>query len=399
VVPLLALLLVPSFHKDVEPILQKRCQSCHRPGEIAPMPLLTYAQTRPWAKAIREAVHLRKMPPWFADPRFGKFANDPSLSPAELDTIDAWVAGGAPEGSPADAPPPVVWPTGWRRGEPDLVLTMPAPYRVPARAVIDYQHLILPMPFTADKWVWAVEVRPSDRSLVHHAVLYVREPGDPWLRDYPRGVMFAPGRVAQWTTSDILALYTPGAGPYTCPPGMARKIPAGSDLVLQIHYTSKDTDARDQMRIGIYFAKEPPTKRVMTLQMGVDDLDIPPGERDVRYSVSGTLPHDALLLSLFPHMHLRGSAFEFEMEGEPLLYVKPFDFYWQLRYELKTPRLLHAGTRLRWTGHFDNSPANPRNPDPTAEVHWGEQSTDEMMIGFFDVAVAPTIDKTKFFKK
>jgi hypothetical protein len=185
---------------------------------------------------------------------------------------------------------------------------------------------------------------------------------------------------------------------------MARKVPAGSDLVLQVHYTSRDTPAQDRMRIGISFAPGPPAKRVMTLQMGEDHLDIPPGERDTRYSVSGVLPNDALLLSLFPHMHLRGSAFEFEIAGEhgqfePLLYVKPYDFYWQLRYELKTPRPLRAGTRLRWTGHFDNSPGNPRNPDPSAEVYWGEQSTDEMMIGFFDVAVDPTVDKWRFFKK
>ena len=245
---------------------------------------------------------------------------------------------------------------------------------------------------------------------MHHAVLYVREPGDPWLRDFRTGVVFAPpggreGRLrAGQTTSDILALYTPGAGPYTCPPGMARKIPAGSDLVLQIHYTSKETDARDQIRIGISFAPAKPDKRVMTLQMDQSRIDIPPGERDVRYSVSGTLPNDALLLSLFPHMHLRGSAFEFEIAGEhgglePLLYVKPYDFYWQLRYEFKAPRALKAGTRLRWTGHFDNSPGNPRNPDPSAEVHWGEQSTDEMMIGFFDVAVDPSFDKPRLFNR
>jgi len=405
VLPLLALVLVPTFHKEVEPILQKHCQSCHRHGEIAPMPLLTYSQTRPWAKAIREAVRLRKMPPWFADPRFGEFANDPTLSANEIATLDAWVLGGAPEGSPADAPRPRVWPTGWSLREPDLILATPQPFLVKARTEIDYQYLILPTRFDSDRWVEAVEVRPSDRSVVHHAVLYARVPGDPWLRQFPTGVTFAPPgdidekRRSGYTTSDILGVYTPGAGPYTCPPGMARKIPGGSDLVLQIHYTSKDTDAHDQMRIGLYFAHAPPKQRVLTLQMGVDHLDIPPGERDVRYSVSGTMPNDALLLSLFPHMHLRGSAFEFEMEGKPLLYVKSYNFYWQLRYELKTPILLRAGTHLRWTGHFDNSPANPRNPDPTAEVHWGEQSTSEMMIGFFDVAVDPSVDKARLFQR
>ncbi len=391
-----------TFYKDILPILQKRCQSCHRPGEIGPMPLLTYQQARPWAKAMRESVKLRKMPPWFADPRYGEFANDPSLSLAEVHAIDQWASTGAAPGAKADAPPPVHWKAGWNISTPDAVLQMPQPFRVPARSVIDYQYLVFPTGFRQEKWVQAVEIRPSDRSIVHHAVLYVRNPDDVWLRDAPRGRMFAPPESVQ-TKSDILAVYTPGSGPSEWPEGMAKKIPAGAELVLQVHYTSKETGAQDRTGIGIVFCRTEPDKRVVTLQMGRDQIAIPPGERDYRLSVSGTMPHDALLLSMLPHMHLRGSAFEYEIV-EPhgrittLLAVKPYDFFWQMSYQLKTPRLLRAGERLTWTGHFDNSPNNPRNPDPSAEVHWGEQSWQEMMIGFFDVAIDKYLDKPQFFK-
>jgi hypothetical protein len=186
------------------------------------------------------------------------------------------------------------------------------------------------------------------------------------------------------------------------PAGMGKKIPAGSDLVLQIHYTARDKTIQDVTSIGLVMCADQPKKRVLTLQMGNDTFVIPPGERNYRVAVSGTMPRDAMLLSLFPHMHLRGSAFEYQIAGdggrvETLLRVKPYDFFWQLSYELQTPRLLRAGTRLLWVGYFDNSADNPKNPDPTAEVSWGEQSREEMMIGFFDIAVPGDIDKTTFF--
>jgi hypothetical protein len=373
------------------------------------MSLVTYAEVRPWAKAIRDATKLRKMPPWFADPRYGAFENDPRLSSAELQLIEAWVRDGAPEGSPGDAPVVARRRAGWSIPQPDIVLSMPKPFAVPARADIEYQYFVFPDRFDANRWVRAVEIRPGDRSVVHHAVLYVREGGDEWLRNAPRGVMFeAPkGNTAahkriSFTTSDILAIYTPGCAASEWPAGMAKKIPAGSELVLQLHYTSKRVAARDQTRIGITYAASPPVKRVLTLQMGRDDIDIPAGDRHYRLSVSGSMPQDALLLAFLPHMHLRGSSFEYSIVGEngydeTLLLVNPYDFFWQLAYTLKDPRLLKAGTRLRFTGEFDNSPNNPRNPDPSAEVHWGEQSHDEMMIGFFDVAVHPSVDKKKLF--
>jgi hypothetical protein len=291
----------------------------------------------------------------------------------------------------------------------DVVLKVSAPFPIPANAVIDYQYFVLPTRFDEDRWVRGVRIRPSDRSVVHHAVLYIREPASQWLREAKPGVAYAPSRSdpdavrrSRDTKEEILAVYTPGAAATILPEGMAKKIPAEADLILQLHYTSKKVPATDTPEVGLMFMSQTPSKRILTLQMGRDDLRIPPGDRHYRASVSGTLPGDALLVSLFPHMHLRGAAFEFDIVGpggqvETLLKVKRYNFNWQLSYVLKTPRGLSKGTRLRWTGYFDNSANNPYNPDPTAEVTWGEQSWEEMMIGFFDVAVDPGVDKRAFF--
>ena len=394
----------PVFDKDVLPILQQHCQECHRTGEIAPMPFLTYAETRPWAKAIREQTAARKMPPWFADPAYGHFANDRSLSQAEIDTLAAWVKAGEPAGDPKDAPPPREWPQGWNIGRPDEVFQMPSAFSIPAKGAVDYQYLILPTHFTEDRWVQKVEVRPSDRSTVHHAVVYIREPGSKWLEGEPRERPFSVPLAKGFTTSDLLMVYTPGNSFDYWKPGIAKRIKAGSDLVLQMHYTANGKATEDRTRIGIVFAKEPPRQAVLSLQMSNDRFVIPPGDSNYRVQVSGTLPNDALLISMFPHMHLRGKAFEYlitEPNGrvETLLKVNHYDFQWQLNYRLAEPRLIKAGTHLTWIGYFDNSPNNPGNPDPTAEVRYGEQSWDEMMIGFFDVVVDAGIDKQKFFER
>ena len=366
------------------------------------MPFVTYSQTRPWAKAIRNAVLARKMPPWFADPMYGHFANDRSLAKAEIDTLVLWANAGAPAGDPNHAPPPRKWPDGWNIGAPDAVFEMPKAFSIPARGAIEYQYLILPTHFTHDVWVQNVEVRPSNRATVHHAVVYIREPGSKWLEDQPREKIFSVPLAQGFTTSDILMVYTPGNSFDGWTPGMAKRIKAGSELVLQMHYTAIGAPTNDRTRIGVVFAKEPPQKAILTLQMGNDKFVIPPGDPNYRVQVSGTLPNDALLISLFPHMHLRGKAFEYLIVApggrvDTLLKVDHYDFNWQLNYRLAVPRLIRAGTRLLWAGYFDNSANNPRNPDPTAEVRFGEQSWEEMMIGFFDVAVDASLDKPSFF--
>ncbi len=388
-----------TFYKDVLPILQQHCQSCHRPGAIAPMPLLSFKDTKPWAKAMREAVLHKRMPPWFAESGSVRLADDPKLTPKEIATLNGWVLSGAPEGDLKDAPAPIQWTRGWNIRTPNLVLTMPDAVRVPARGELHYQFVILPLQTTEDRWVEAVEIRPGQRGIVHHLVTYIREPGSTWLRDAPVGKPFVRPGV---TTSDILAIYAPGQQPAICPPGMAKRIPAGSDIVLQIHYTPNGRSVEDRTSVGLVWAKEPPSKRVLTLQIATTDFRIPAGESNHRVTAYGTLPNDCLLLSLFPHMHLRGKAFEYaivEPGGvvETLLRVAPYEFAWQLSYRLAEPKLLRKGTRLQCTAWYDNSPNNPRNPDPTVDVAYGEHSRDEMMVGFFEVAVPAWMDKAAFF--
>jgi hypothetical protein len=393
-----------TFQKDVLPILQKRCQECHRPGQIAPMSLLTYAETRPWAKSIRQAVLTRTMPPWFADPKYGHFADDRSLSQSEIETLVNWVESGAAEGPARDAPPLRVWPRGWAIGTPDAVFEMRQPFSIPAKGTIAYQYIIIPTRLSEDKWIQKVEIRPSDHRVVHHAVVYVREPGSKWLDGQPGNVAFSVPLTEGFTTSDVLMVYTPGNSFDLWKTGMAKKIKAGSDIVLQMHYTADGAATNDRTRIGVVFAKEPPKQAVLTLQMGNDKFVIPAGDASYRVAVSGTLPNDAVLISLFPHMHLRGKSFEYSIARpngniETLLKINDYDFNWQLNYRLSEPRLVPAGTRLLWTAYFDNSSKNPRNPNPDAEVRFGEQSWEEMMIGFFDVAVDAAIDKTAFFRQ
>ena len=366
------------------------------------MPLLTYAETRPWAKSIREAVLTRKMPPWFANPAFGHFANDRSLSSSEMNTLIDWVDTGASDGNPKDAPPSRPWPHGWTIGTPDAVFEMPLAFPIPPKGSIDYQYIILPTHFSEDKWIQAVEIRPTDRRIVHHAVVYIREPGSRWLEGQPGSIAFSLPVEKSFTTNDVLMVYTPGNSSDQWEHGMAKKIKAGSDLVLQMHYTPNGQAVKDRTRVGVMYAKEAPKQAILTLQMGNDKFVIPPGDPAYRVAVSGTLPNDALLIGLFPHMHLRGKSFEYSVmrpngNVETLLRIDNYDFNWQLNYRLRKPRLIPAGTRLVWTAYFDNSSNNPRNPDPSAEVQFGEQSWEEMMIGFFDVAVDAAVDKAAFF--
>ena len=298
------------------------------------MPLVTYRDTRPWAKAIREKTRTRTMPPWFADPCCGKFANDRSLTALEIDTLSAWASTGAAEGDLKDAPKPREWPQGWNLGIPDQVVEMPRAFEVPAKGAVEYQYFSAPTGFTEDRWVQGVEVRPENRAVVHHVVVYIREPGSTWTGGP--------------TKSDILTVYAPGSSPDVWPRGMAKRVRAGSDLVFEIHYTPNGKSARDRERVGLVFANSPPEKAVLTLQMGNDTFTIPPGERDYRVRVGGTLPNDALLLGFFPHMHLRGKAFEYARIGEnrlpeTLLKVSHYDFHWQMTYRLATPLALKQG--------------------------------------------------------
>jgi hypothetical protein len=399
----------PSFYKDVLPILHNHCQSCHRAGEPAPMALTTYEGARKWSGKIAAAVELKAMPPWFADPRYGKFANDPSLTAEEIATISAWDRAGAPAGVAGGAPAPHEWTSGWNIPAPDAVVQMPRPVAIPARGEVEYTYEIVPTHFAEDKWVQMVEVRPSSPAHVHHAVVYIRPPDSEWLRHAPVGSAFTASdlsdpeerRQAHETTSDLLLVYAPGSAPDRFADGIAKFVPAGSDLVFQMHYTTNGETDRDETSVGMVFAKSPPRQRVITLQLNQHALMIPPGAEDFRVEVQGTLPNDCTLLSLFPHMHLRGKRFEYDIvhdDGliEPLLRVN-YHFHWQLSYKLAEPRVLKAGTKLRAVAWYDNSRRNPHNPHPEAWVKWGDQTSEEMMVGFFDVAVPAGMDKWRFF--
>ncbi len=407
--PTSSLIPQPTYYRDVLPILQKHCQVCHRAEGIAPMALESYLQARKWAPQIEKMVATRKMPPWFADPRFGKFADDPSLSTQEIETVAAWVRSGAPLGRLQDAPPPRQWAGRWNIPQPDLVVKMPVPVHIPPHGIVEYTYEIVPTGFKENKWVQMSQVLPSSRAHVHHAVIYIRPPDSKWLRDAPVGRPFTAStlpnaedmREAHFTTSDMLLVYAPGSSPDQWPDDMAKFIPAGSDLVFQMHYTTNGHADIDQTSVGMVFSKHPPPMRVITLQLTNDTFVIPPGADDYRVEVHGSLPNDAMLLNFFPHMHLRGKRFEYNVQYpdgrfETLLRVN-YDFYWQLSYKLAQPLRLNAGTILQAVAWFDNSSKNPHNPDPTKEVRWGDQTYDEMMVGFFDIAVPAGVDKQQFF--
>ena len=400
----------PTFYRDVLPILQKHCQNCHRPDEMA-FSLMTFDEAASRASAIQRSVAARRMPPWLADPNFGHFSNDPSLSPAEMNIVARWAAGGAPAGDPQGAPPAIPLTKGWNISAPDVVIEMPKAVALKPEGDIDYTYEIVPTHFREDRWIQMAELRPSSREHVHHAVVYIRPPGSTWLRNAPVGAPFTTAglpdkqgrRDTHWTDSDVLIIYAPGSSPERWASGMAKFIQAGSDLVIQMHYMAMGQAATDRTSVGMVFAKQPPRQRVLTLQLTNDRFVIPPRDSDYRVEARGSLPNDATLLQFFPHMHWRGKKFEYNLIGpdgriESLLKVR-WDFQWQLSYELADPLPLKAGAVLQAVAWYDNSSHNPHNPDPNQEVRWGEQTYEEMMVGFFDVAVAADLDKWKYFMR
>ncbi|HVT95639.1 MAG TPA: cytochrome c [Bryobacteraceae bacterium] len=395
-----------TFYKDVLPVLQNHCQECHRPGEIGPMPLFTYDNVRPWAKAIKSAVATRKMPPWPADPHYGKFANDRHLSDADIHTLVSWADHGSPAGEEKDAPPPRKWVEGWGIGEPDLVFQLAKPYPVPESGTVEYTYMVIPTHFTKDTWVTKAEVRPTDRSVVHHVIAFLRPPGSKWLADAKPGEFYVPdksqkGKV-EGQPSELLVGYAPGLPPAILPDGTAKLVPAGTDIVLQLHYTPNGKPTLDQTKVGIVLAKAPPAEREMTLSAINSRFVIPPGDPNTEVTSDFTLHHDVRLIAVMPHMHLRGKDFKYTLaypdgRKDEILQVPRFDFHWQLFYYLQDPLPLPAGTRIDCVAHFDNSANNPYNPDPTKEVRWGDQTWEEMMIGWFDVAFPRNVSPMALF--
>jgi hypothetical protein len=394
-----------TFNKDILPILQEHCQTCHRPGEIGPMPLLTYEGTRPWAKSIKAAVLERKMPPWFADPRYGHFANDRRLKESEIAAISAWVDAGAPEGDARDKPAPRQWSEGWNI-KPDVVFEMPKPYRVPVSGTIEYTYFVIPTGFTKDTWVIDGEVRPGDRSVVHHASVHVRPPGSQWMKDAKPGEPYVPPQTPAGTipataangnpvnvSNEWLLGFVPGvhAEYFDKDHSAAKLIPAGSDLVFEMHYTANGkATGLDQTKVGFVLAKEPPQKRLLTVPVADMNFTIPPGDANYGSHAMATFDKNVQLVYSQPHMHLRGKAMDIRLvyptgESEMLVSVPRYDFNWQLIYYEEKPRAVPKGTRVELDARWDNSANNKYNPDPTATVRWGDQSWEEMNFAWIGV--------------
>lgn len=367
----------PTFSKDVAPIFFNNCVSCHREGEIAPMSLLTYKQVRPWSRSIREKVLERSMPPWHADPHYGKFKNDRSLSEKEIKTIVAWVDGGAREGDPKDMPPAPRFAEGWQIGEPDVVLNMPFEYSVPAEGVVSYKYFAIPTNFKEDRWVQAAEIRPGNRSVVHHVIAFVIPPDTQLGRGAFRG---AGG-------FDAIAGTAPGEQPSILPDGIGKLVKAGSTIVLQMHYTPNGSPQKDRTSVGLIFNRKPVRKALTGGAAMNRSFLIPPGAENHRVVSSYRFRQDSRILNLMPHMHVRGKDFEYRLvypdgTSKIILSVPRYDFNWQTRYELAEPVAAPRGSRLECVAHFDNSTRNKWNPDPTKAVRWGDQTWEEMMIGF-----------------
>jgi hypothetical protein len=402
----------PTFSRDVAPIFYDKCVGCHRPGEVAPMSLITYRDVRPWASAIREKVTTRVMPPWHADRQYGSFRNDLSLTQREIDTIATWVAGGASEGNPSDLPALPKFPDGWQIGTPDRVFEMQADYQIPATGTIDYQYFEVPTNFTEDRWMQAGEVRAGDRAHVHHIIVYVREP-KPSARPsvvrirpiLPAGAAppapparepattEAPARSAAPGGGDaMLVNWAVGEDAPVYLAGTAKRIPAGSTLIFQVHYTTNGKPGVDRSRIGLIFAKEPPRQEIRTGIIANPVFAIPAGAANHEVEAEASFGEDVRIWTMHPHMHLRGKDMTYtaiypDGRREVVLRVPKFDFGWQTDYWLAEPLTLPKGSKLHVRAHFDNSTANRSNPDPTKVVRWGDQTWEEMMIGFFTYTV------------
>jgi peroxiredoxin len=377
-----------TFTRHVAPILQKHCQECHRPGQIGPMPLLTYDDAAAWSATIQEVVSERRMPPWYADPRHGRFANDRSLSAEERATLLGWIDQGCAKGDAKDLPAPREFAEGWRIGKPDVVYHMPQEFEVPASVTgngIPYRYFTVDPGFTEDRWVERAEARPGAPEVVHHIIVFVQAPGGGFAPGGGRG-----GRLLVGTA--------PGDMPLILEPGYAKKVPAGSKLLFQMHYTPNGKAQTDRSAVGIIFAKEPPKRQVLTIPVANRMFRIPPGADSHKVESSFTFPEDGRIISFMPHMHLRGKDFLYEAitadgKAQTLLSIPRYDFNWQSVYRCAVPVPVPKGSKVHCVAHFDNSTNNRNNPDPTKEVTWGDQTWEEMMIGWLDYVLDKEVAK------
>jgi hypothetical protein len=400
-----------SYYRDVLPILQQHCVICHRTGGIAPMSFESYDAARRYAYVIRNVTQDKAMPPAFAVPLAGRVTNDPSLSPAQISTLAAWANLGAPAGDPGDAPAPRE-SAPWSIPKPDLIVKMPQPFAIPADGKLDYVYQIVHTRFSEGRWVQMAEVLPSLRANVRQIMVVIRHQGSRWLRHAPVATPFTSSALTDkkdrpWSDDDILIVYSPGSATQEFPATMGKFIPAGSDLVFCAQYVTNGVAGSDQSSVGLSFSKQEPSQRVITVALQDRRFTIPPHTPEYRVEARGVLRRDVVLVSLFPLLHLRGKRFEYDVAHAPngvrdnldpdmetLLRVN-YDLRWQASYALSEPRLLKAGTEVRVMAWYDNSPGNPNNPNPEAFVGAGEEPQDEVLGGFFDVAVSANVGAPK----
>lgn len=362
------------YYKHVAPILQASCQTCHRPGRIGPFSLLTYEDARDSAEMLREVVAQRRMPPWHADPRYGEFHNSRAMSEQDVATLVRWVDGGMVEGDSSAAPPPLEWHEGWSIGKPDAIFTMHKPSDIPADGVLPYRYFSIPTNFAEDRWVTKAECLPGNPEVVHHIIVYMISPGraDPHKRD---------------DDMQALTVWAPGDTPLLCAPGTAVRVPKGTELVLEMHYTPNGQATTDQSSVGVIFATEPPEREIRTNLFANGHIRIPAHAQNHEETATRTFHKDSQLLALMPHMHWRGKNYRYEAvypdgRTETLLSTPRWDFNWQTAYWFAEPIKFPAGSQIRAVAHWDNSRYNPANPDPERNVRWGNQTWDEMMVGW-----------------
>ncbi len=388
---------VPTFAADVAPILYENCVACHRPNHLAPMSLITYEDVRPWARAVKAKVVAREMPPWGADSDIRAYSNDTSLSEDEIATIVAWVDGGAAQGHDADLPTVPEFAEGWSIGEPDLVFTMLEPFRVPADGTVPYAYVTVPTNLPEDIWISAHEYRPGDRRVVHHVISQVLEDdGQPatadvrWQRDRNR-VRAEGATVGGYVPNRLGRVYEDG---------VAVKLPAGADIEAQMHYTTIGEEVWDHSRWGVVVATEKPAlvREARGGQVANLTFQIEPGNPNYEVTAKRTMKEDAYLSTMMPHMHVRGRSAKYVVrysDGREVvaLWVPNYDFNWQLRYKLAEPIFMPKGSELHAIFTYDNSTNNRYNPDPSAAVRWGDQTWEEMMLGYYGT-VDPPADQT-----
>jgi len=370
-----------TFTKDVAPIVYKSCAECHRPTMFAPMSLMTYDDARPYARAIKAKVVARQMPPWGADPAHGTFKNDPRLSEKEIQTIVSWVDAGAPKGDDADLPKAPQFADGWTIGKPDAIFEMDQEYRIPATGAVEYLYFRVPTHLTENKWIQAIEIKPGARAQVHHVLAFTQPAGQP----IKEGGALGPTNIGG---------VTPNKPGLVFPQGVARLLLGNQDIILQMHYTTNGKEAVDRTQVGIIYAKEPPVKLAAGGMALNPRFVIPANDGNYEVKAMQTIQRDTVLTSLTPHMHVRGKDMTYiahypDGTDETLLSVPKYDFNWQITYELATPKTLPAGSKVEVIAHYDNSANNKFNPDPSKDVKWGDQTWEEMMIGFWSTVTEP----------